>query len=91
MNSKEEQTNSEVTNLENESFIEQQKDPNCINEQIGENKLDDKSIEIKDEYKFGWSSYSEITNGRFAMIGFLAIILIELFSQQSFLKWAGIL
>jgi len=90
MNSKEEQTNSEVTNLENESFIEQQKDPNYINEQIRENKLDGKSIEIKDEYKFGWSSYSEITNGRFAMIGFLAIILIELFSKQSFLKWAGI-
>ena len=91
MNSKEEQTNSEATNLENEIFIEQQKDPNNINEQIGENKLDEKSIEIKDKYKFGWSSYSEITNGRFAMIGFLAIILIELFSQQSFLKWAGIL
>ena len=91
MNSKEEQTNSEVTNLENETLVEKQKDPNYINEQIGDNKLDDKSTEIKDEYKFGWSSYSEITNGRFAMIGFLAIILIELFSKQSFLKWAGIL
>ena len=91
MNSKEEQTNSEDTNSENESLIEQQTDPNYINEQIGDNKLDEKSIEIKDEYKFGWSSYSEITNGRFAMIGFLAIILIELFSKQSFLKWAGIL
>ena len=68
MNSKEEQTNSEVTNLENESFIEQKKDPNYINEQIGNNKLDEKSIEIKDEYKFGWSSYSEITNGRFAIL-----------------------
>ena len=91
MNSKEEQTNSEVTNLENESFIEQQKDPNYINEQIGDDILDEKSIEIKDEYKFGWSTYSETTNGRFAMIGFLAIILIELFSRQSFLKWSGIL
>ena len=91
MNSKEEQTNSEVTNVENQSLIKQQKDPNYINEKIGDNKLDEKSIEIKDEYKFGWSSYSEITNGRFAMIGFLAIILIELFSKQSFLKWAGIL
>jgi len=91
MNSKEEQTNSEVTNLENESFIEQQKDPININEQTEEKKLDEKSVEIKDEYKFGWSSYSEITNGRFAMIGFVAIILIELFSKQSFLKWAGIL
>ena len=91
MNSKEEQTNSEVTNYQNESFIEEQKDPNQINEQIEDNKLDEKSIEIKDEYKFGWGIYSEITNGRFAMIGFLAIILIELFSKQSFLKWAGIL
>ena len=91
MNSNEEQTNSEVTNVENESFIEQQKDPNYISEQTGDNKLDEKSIEINDEYKFGWSSYSEITNGRFAMIGFLSIILIELLSQQSFLKWAGIL
>ena len=85
MNSKEEQTNSEVTNLENETFIEEQNDPNQ------NNKLDERSIEIKDEYKFGWSSYSEITNGRFAMIGFLAIVFIELFSKQSFLKWAGIL
>ena len=91
MNSKEEQTNSDVTDSENESFIEQQKDPNYINEQIGDNKLDEESIEIKNEYEFGWSSYSEITNGRFAMIGFLAIILIELLSKQSFLKWAGIL
>jgi len=91
MNSKEEQPNSEVTNIENESLIKQQNDPDCINEQIGDNKLDEQSIEIKDEYKLGWSSYSEITNGRFAMIGFLAIVLIELFSKQSFLKWAGIL
>ena len=91
MNSKEEQTNSEVTNLKNEGFIEQQKDANYINAQIRDNKLDEKTIEIKDEYKFGWSSYSEITNGRFAMIGFLSIILIELFSKQSFLEWAGIL
>ena len=91
MNSKEEQTNSEGTNLENESFIEQQKEAIEVNEQTEENKLDEKSIHIEDEYKFGWSSYSEITNGRFAMIGFLAIILIELFSRQSFLKWSGIL
>ena len=91
MNSKEEQTNSEVTNLENESCIEQQDDPNFIDEQTRNNKLDEKTLENKDEYKFGWSNYSEIINGRFAMIGFLAIILIELFSKQSFLKWAGIL
>ena len=91
MNPKEEQTNSEVTNLENESLIKEQKDANYIDENNIENKLDEKSKDIENKYKFGWGSYSEITNGRFAMIGFLAIILIELFSQQSFLKWAGIL
>ena len=64
-----------------------------------ENELEEDSVLIAEEnsdedtemYNFGWSSYSEITNGRFAMIGFLAIVLIELFSKQSFLKWAGIL
>ena len=91
MNSKEGQINSETTNSNNESSIEKQKDENFINEQNADNKLDQKTIDIEDKYKFGWSRYSEITNGRFAMIGFLAIILIELFSQQSFLKWAGIL
>ncbi len=91
MNSKEEKTNSDSTNLENESFTEQHKDTNYTDEQTEDNKLDEKSIDIENAYKFGWSSYSEITNGRFAMIGFLAIILIELFSRQSFLKWAGIL
>tara|TARA_B100000927_G_C16115715_1_gene329075 strand:+ start:61 stop:315 length:255 start_codon:yes stop_codon:yes gene_type:complete len=44
-----------------------------------------------DEYKLGWNQYSELTNGRFAMIGFFAIILIELLSHESFLKWANIL
>ncbi len=91
MNSKKEQTNSEVTNLETESSSEEQKNENYINELTGDNKLDEKSILVEDEYKFGWSSYSEITNGRFARLGFLSIILIELFSKQSFLKWAGIL
>ena len=91
MNSKEDQINSEVTNLENENSKQKQRDPNYIIEQISDNKSDEESINIKDEYKFGWSSYSEKTNGRFAMIGVLAIILIELFSQQTFLQWAGIL
>ena len=91
MNSKKKQTNSEVTNLETESSTEEHKDKNYINEPTEDNKLEEKSIDIEDEYKFGWSRYSEITNGRFAMIGFLVIILIELFSHQPFLKWAGIL
>ena len=86
-----EQTNSETANLENESSKEKQKDANYINENTGDIPLNEKPKDIEEEYKFGWSSYSEVTNGRFAMIGFLAIVLIELFSKQSFLKWAGIL
>ncbi len=65
--------------------------PFTADELTKEEKDDKLSLEVEDNYKFGWGSYSEITNGRFAMIGFLAIILIELFSQQSFLQWAGIL
>ena len=89
--SKEKQINSEATNLENESSKEKQKDTNYINQNTGDDQFNKNSKNIEEEYKFGWSSYSEITNGRFAMIGFLALILVELFSQQSFLKWAGIL
>jgi len=55
-------------------------------------KNDNDSIEFEDDsYNFGWNNYSEKINGRFAMLGFLAIILIELISKQSFLNWAGIL
>ena len=55
-----------------------------------EKEINEKLIGVEDKYKFGWSNYSEKTNGRFAMIGFLAIILIELISHKSFLNWIGI-
>ena len=76
-----------------DELIEEEKDDKLskADELIEEEKDDKLSKAVEDNYKFGWGSYSEITNGRFAMIGFLAIILIELFSRQSFLKWAGIL
>ena len=76
MTSNQEQNNQEAMDLEKTN-----------SEEI---KIEDQSTEIEDRYKFGWSNYSEITNGRFAMLGFLAIILIELISQKSFLNWAGI-
>ena len=76
MNSNQDQSNDENVNLEK-----------IDSEEI---KMDDQSIEIEDNYKFGWSNYSERTNGRFAMLGFLAIILIELINHKSFLKWIGI-
>ena len=75
----------ELKNISVDNDLEEESD--LITEEKTDNLIDE-DTEI---YNFGWSTYSEITNGRFAMIGFLAIILIELFSQQSFLKWAGIL
>lgn len=76
MNSNQEQNNEETMDVDKTNSEEFQ--------------IDEQTIEIEDRYKFGWSNYSEITNGRFAMLGFLAIILIELISQKSFLNWAGI-
>ena len=57
-----------------------------------ESTLDlNKDYDPSNDYNFGWNRYSEITNGRFAMIGFLSILIIELLSKKSFFSWAGIL
>ncbi len=39
---------------------------------------------------FGWSAYAERVNGRFAMLGFLAVLVIEAISHDTFLHWAGL-
>lgn len=39
---------------------------------------------------FGWSGYAERVNGRFAMLGFVAVLLIEALSGDTFLHWAGL-
>ena len=40
---------------------------------------------------FGWSGYAERVNGRFAMVGFVSILLIESVCGDTFLHWAGLL
>tara|TARA_Y100001968_G_C19161462_1_gene621049 strand:+ start:129 stop:368 length:240 start_codon:yes stop_codon:yes gene_type:complete len=47
------------------------------------------SATTSDIPEFGWSSYAERINGRFAMIGLTAVILIEAVNKMSFLEWAG--
>ncbi len=81
MNNSEE--NTDLENISNPIKTEEEV------EKFTEN-TNEETNEVDNKYKFGWSNYSEITNGRFAMLGFLAIILIELISQKSFLNWAGI-
>ena len=49
------------------------------------------SATTSDIPEFGWSNYAERINGRFAMIGIVAVILIEALSKISFLEWAGII
>ena len=49
------------------------------------------SATTTDISEFGWSGYAERINGRFAMIGFIAVLLIEALSKISFLEWAGII
>tara|TARA_B100000073_G_scaffold347885_1_gene363793 strand:- start:2172 stop:2426 length:255 start_codon:yes stop_codon:yes gene_type:complete len=75
--------------LNDESIIEQEILDNAKIENNDQKKKKDTSD--NDELSFGWNQYAEITNGRFAMLGFIAIIAIELISKNSFLNWAGIL
>ena len=49
------------------------------------------SATTKDIPEFGWSAYAERINGRFAMIGIMAVLLVEALSKISFLEWAGII
>ncbi|MCU0524854.1 MAG: chlorophyll a/b-binding protein [Elainella sp. Prado103] len=42
------------------------------------------------EPRFGWTQYAELINGRFAMIGFLSLLLLELLTHQDFFTWLGL-
>ena len=39
---------------------------------------------------FGWTEYAERINGRFAMVGFIALLLLELVTHQDFFTWLGL-
>lgn len=47
------------------------------------------SATTNDVPAFGWSGYAERVNGRFAMVGFVAILVVEAISGTTFLRWAG--
>lgn len=42
------------------------------------------------EPAFGWTPYAEQINGRFAMIGFVGLLLIEILTGQGLLSWLGL-
>lgn len=39
---------------------------------------------------FGWNPYSERINGRFAMVGFIALLLLEWWTGEGFFSWLGL-
>ena len=41
------------------------------------------------EPSFGWNLYAEQVNGRFAMVGFVLLLLLELVTGQDLLTWLG--
>ncbi len=49
------------------------------------------SATTRDVPAFGWSAYAERINGRFAMIGFFAVLLTEALSGDTFLHWSGLI
>lgn len=46
--------------------------------------------EERPDPSFGWSTYAEQVNGRFAMIGFIALLILELVTHQDFFTWIGL-
>lgn len=42
------------------------------------------------EPAFGWTPYAEQINGRFAMIGFVGLLLLELLTGQGLISWLGL-
>ena len=71
------------TNQDNQSREQEQTD--------SEVKNLSPSATTNDIPEFGWSGYAERINGRFAMIGLTAVLLVEAISKKSFLEWAGII
>lgn len=43
-----------------------------------------------EEPAFGWTSYAEKINGRFAMIGLVSLLILEVLTHQDFLTWLGL-
>ena len=76
--------NSNTENTQDNQSIEQEKTDSEI-------KNLSPSATTNDIPEFGWSGYAERINGRFAMIGLMAVLLIEAISKISFLEWAGII
>ena len=51
---------------------------------------DKKNITMPPEPSFGWNIYAEQVNGRFAMVGFILLLGLELITGQDLFTWLGL-
>lgn len=52
---------------------------------------DESEVDLaRPEPAFGWTLYAEQINGRFAMVGFVALLVLELVTHQDFFTWLGL-
>jgi hypothetical protein len=65
-------------------------DPQTAKSQSVDSQVPVTSATTSEVPAFGWSAYAERVNGRFAMVGFSAVLLIEALSGETFLRWAGL-
>jgi hypothetical protein len=42
------------------------------------------------EPSFGMTPYAEQLNGRFAMLGFVVLLILEFFTEQDLITWLGL-
>ena len=73
-----------------EQQLKAEPQPNGQAEPLGQPQPPTTSATTHDSPAFGWSAYAERINGRFAMLGFVAVLLIEALSSDNFLHWAGL-
>ncbi len=52
--------------------------------------MEDNSSLSSAEPSFGWNVYAEQINGRFAMVGFVLLLALELFTGQNLFTWLGL-
>jgi hypothetical protein len=52
--------------------------------------IDSKIVTPAVEPSFGWNVYAEQVNGRFAMMGFVLLLLLEFVTGQDLLTWLGL-
>ena len=61
-----------------------------VEKQVTKQTEQPSSLPLQDAPGFGWTRYSEQVNGRFAMIGFIALLVLEALTNQGIFTWLGL-